>query len=97
VKILFRDITATRNGSLAPFIELVLNDISAINGVDVNFDGDGNVLEGEDVLDDEPNLNTHGIDDIPVDLDMRIKKIRSLVLRFNARKERKKFKSLVNI
>jgi hypothetical protein len=29
---------------------------------DVNFDENDNVLECEDVLDDEPNLNTCGID-----------------------------------
>jgi hypothetical protein len=69
VKILFRDITATGEGSWAPSIGLVPNDIGAINGVDVNFDEDNNVLEGEDILDDELNLNTHGIDDIPSDLD----------------------------
>jgi hypothetical protein len=73
VEILFRDITATREGSWAPSIGLVPNDIGAINGVDVNFDEDDNVLECEDVLDDEPNLNTHGIDDIPADLDKRDK------------------------
>jgi hypothetical protein len=48
---------------------LVPNNIGAINGVDVNFNEDVNVLESEDVLNDEPNLNTHGIDDIPTDLD----------------------------
>jgi hypothetical protein len=69
VKILFRDITATGEGSWAPSIGLVPNDIGAINGVDVNFDEDNNVLEGEDILDDELNLNTHGIEDIPSDLD----------------------------
>jgi hypothetical protein len=30
---------------------------------------DDNVVEGLDVLNDKPNLNTHGIDDIPADLD----------------------------
>jgi hypothetical protein len=70
---LFRDITATEDGSWATSIELVPNDISVINGVDVNFDEDDNILEGEDVLDDELNLNTHGIDDIPVNLDTRNK------------------------
>jgi hypothetical protein len=44
MKILFRDITATREGSWTPFIGLVPNDIGAINGVDVNFDEDDNVL-----------------------------------------------------
>jgi hypothetical protein len=69
VKILFKDITATGEGSWAPSIGLVPNDIGAVDGVDVNFDEDSNVLEGEDVLDDEPNLNAHGIDDISADLD----------------------------
>jgi hypothetical protein len=69
VEILFRDITAIGEGSWAPSVGLVPNDISAINGVDVNFNEDDNVLEGKDVLDDKQNLNTHGIDDIPTDLD----------------------------
>jgi hypothetical protein len=73
VKILFRDIIATGEGSWAPFIGLVPNDIGAISGVDVNFDEDDNVLEGEDILDDELNLNTHDIDDIPADLDTQDK------------------------
>jgi hypothetical protein len=33
------------------------------------LDENGNVVEGLDALDDESNLNTHGIDDIPADLD----------------------------
>jgi hypothetical protein len=70
---LFRDIIATGKESWAPSVGLVLNDIGAINGIDVNFDEDDNVLEGEDVLDDEQNLNTHGIDDIPANLDIRDK------------------------
>jgi hypothetical protein len=70
---LFRDITATGEGSWVPSIGLVPNDIGAINGIDVNFDEDDNVLEGEDVLGDEPKLNTYGIDDIPADLNTRDK------------------------
>jgi hypothetical protein len=69
VKILFRDITAIEEGYWTPSVGLVPNDIGSINGIDVNFDEDSNVLEGEDVLDDEPNRNTHGIEDIHVDLD----------------------------
>jgi hypothetical protein len=57
VEILFKDITVTREGSWTPSVGFVPKDIGTINGVDVNFDEDGNVLEGEDVLDDEPNLN----------------------------------------
>jgi hypothetical protein len=49
---------------------LVPNDVGVINGIDVNFDENGNVLEYEDVLDDEPNLNICGIDDIAVDLNI---------------------------
>jgi hypothetical protein len=70
VEILFRDITVIREESWASFVGLVPNDIGTINGIDVNFDEDNNVLKSEDVLDDEPNLNTYGIDDIPADLDM---------------------------
>jgi hypothetical protein len=69
VQILFRNISATKEESWAPFVGLVHNDIGATYSVDVNFDEDGNVLEGKDVLDDEPNLNTHGIDNIPSNLD----------------------------
>jgi hypothetical protein len=90
VKILFRDITATGEGSWAPSIGLVPNDIGAINGIDVNFDEDGNVLEGEDVLNDEPNLNTHGIDDIPANLDTQDKgnKKFGLAVQYKKKKER---------
>jgi hypothetical protein len=90
VEILFRDIIAIGEGSWAPSVGLVPNDISAINGVDVNFNEDDNVLEGKDVLDDKQNLNTHGIDDIPTDLD-------KFGLAVQCRKERKEFKLLVNI
>jgi hypothetical protein len=89
VEILFRDITATGEGSWAPSIGLVPNDIGAINGVDVNFDEDGNVLEGEDILDDEPNLNTYGIDDIPADLDTRDKGNKKFGLTVQCRKRKK--------
>jgi hypothetical protein len=89
VEILFRDITATGEGSWAPSIGLVPNDIGAINGVDVNFDEDGNVLEGEDILDDEPNLNTYGIDDIPADLDTRDKGNKKFGLMAQCRKRKK--------
>jgi hypothetical protein len=71
VKILFRDITATGEGSWAPSTRLVPNDIGAIDGNDVMLDQNDNVVEGLDALDDESNLNTHSIDDIPTDLDMQ--------------------------
>jgi hypothetical protein len=73
VEILFRDITATGEGSWAPFIGLVPNDIGVIDGADIMLNKDGNVVECLDVLNNEPNLNTHGIDDIPTDLDMQDK------------------------
>jgi hypothetical protein len=89
VEILFRDIIATREGSWAPFVGLVPNDICAINDVDINFDEDGNVLEGENVLDDEPNLNIYGIDDIPADLDMRDKENKKFGLVVQCKKRKK--------
>jgi hypothetical protein len=89
VKILFRNITATGEGSWAPSRGLVPNDIGTINGVNVNFDEDGNVLEGEDVLNDKPNLNTHGIDDIPADLDMRDKGNKKFGLMVQCKKKKK--------
>jgi hypothetical protein len=89
VKILFRDITATREGSWAPSIGLVPNDIGAINGVDVNFDKEDNVLEGEDILDDELNLNTHGIDNIPTDLDIRDKGNKKFGIAVQCKKRKK--------
>jgi hypothetical protein len=53
---------------------LVLNDIDAIVGVNVKLDEDDNaLLEGLCSLDEEPNLNTHGIDDIPAALDLDTK------------------------
>ncbi|XP_059436122.1 uncharacterized protein LOC132169049 [Corylus avellana] len=73
VEILFRDIIATRKGSWTPSIGLVSNDIGVIDSADEMFNEDDNVVEGLDVLDDEPNLNTHGIDNILADLDMRDK------------------------
>jgi hypothetical protein len=89
VKILFRDITVIVEGFWAPFIGLVSNDIGTINGVNVKFDKDDNVLKGEDVLDDEPNLNTHGIDNIHVDLDTQDKGNNKFDLAIQC-KERKK-------
>ena len=59
-------------------------------GVDVNFDEDNNVLEGEDVLDDELNLNTHGIDDIPADLDTRNKENKKFGLAVQCKKKKKR-------
>jgi hypothetical protein len=97
VEILFRDITATKEGSWAPSIGLVPNDIGVIDDADVIFDEDDNVVEGLDVLDDKSNLNTHGIEDIPADLDTRDKRNKKFGLAFNVRKEIKEFKSLVNI
>jgi hypothetical protein len=89
VDILFRNITATREGSWAPSIGLVPNDIGAINGVDVNFDEDDNILEVEDILDDELNLNTHGIDDIPTDLDTRDKGNKKFGIAVQCKKRKK--------
>jgi hypothetical protein len=89
VEILFRDITATGEGSWAPSIGLVPNDIGAINGVDVNFDEDNNVLESEDILDNELNLNTHGIDDIPADLDTRDKGNKKFDIAVQCKKRKK--------
>jgi hypothetical protein len=89
VKILFRDITATGEGSWAPSIGLVPNDIGAIDGIDVTVDEDDNVVEGVDVLDDEPNLNTHGIDDIPADLDTRDKGNKKFGLAVQCKKRKK--------
>ena len=48
-------------------------------------------------MDDEPNFNIHGIDDIPIDLDTQDKGNKKFSLAFNVRKERNEFKSLVNI
>ena len=87
MEILFRDITATREGSWAPSIGLVLNDIGVVDGVDVNFDEDSNVLE--DVLDDESNLNTHGLDDISANLDMRDKGNKKFGLAVQCKKRKK--------
>ncbi|XP_059431558.1 uncharacterized protein LOC132165070 [Corylus avellana] len=84
-----QDITTTREGSWAPSIGLVPNDIGAIDDVDVNFDEDDNVLEGEDVLDDEPNLNTHIIDDILADLDTQAKGNKKFGLAVQCKKRKK--------
>jgi hypothetical protein len=46
VEILFRDITATREGSWTPSVWLVPNDIGMVDDVNINFDEDSNVLEG---------------------------------------------------
>jgi hypothetical protein len=97
VKILFRDIIATREGSWTPFIGLVPNDISAIDCKDVMLDENGNVVEGLDVLDDESNLITHGIDDIPAYLDTCDKGNKKVGLTVQCKKERNEFKLLVNI
>ena len=89
VEILFRDITATGEGSWAPSIGLVPNDIDATDTADVMFDEDHNVVEGLNVLDDEPNLNTRGIDDIPADLDMRDKRNKKFGVAVQCNKRKK--------
>jgi hypothetical protein len=89
VEILFRDITTTGEGSWAPSIGLVPNDIDATDAVDVMFDEDDNVVESLNVLDDEPNLNTHGIDDILVDLDTRDKRNKKLGVAVQCNKRKK--------
>jgi hypothetical protein len=89
VEILFRDITATGKGFWAPSIGLVPNDIDAINGKDVMLDENGNVVEGLDALDDESNLNTHGIDDILADLNTRDKGNKKIDLTVQYKKRKK--------
>ncbi|XP_059442180.1 uncharacterized protein LOC132174560 [Corylus avellana] len=89
VEILFRDITATGEGSWAPSIGLVPNDIGFIDSAEVMLNEDDNVVEGLDVLDDEPNLNTHGIDDIPADLDTRDKGNKKFGLAVQCKKRKK--------
>jgi hypothetical protein len=89
VEILFRDITATREGSWTPSIGLVPNDISVIDDVDVMFDEDDNVVEGLDILDDEPNLNTRCIDDILANLDTRDKRNKKFGLVVQCKKRNK--------
>ncbi|XP_059461848.1 uncharacterized protein LOC132190827 [Corylus avellana] len=74
VKILFRDVTATGEESWALSIGLDPNDIGVIDTSEVMLDENDNIVEGLDVLDDERNLNTHGIDDNPADLDTRDKR-----------------------
>jgi hypothetical protein len=90
VEILFKDITATGEGSWAPSIGLVPNDIGVIHGKDTMLDENGNVVEGLDALDDESNLNTHGIDDIPADLDTRDKRQKKVGLIVQCKKRNKK-------
>jgi hypothetical protein len=89
VEILFIDITATEKGFWAPSIGLVSNDIDVIDGKNVLLDENGNVVEGLDPLDNESNLNTHGIDDIPADLDTRDKgnKKIGLIVQYKKRKK----------
>ena len=53
------------------------------------FDEDDNVVEGLDVLDDEPNLNTRDIDDIPTDLDMLDKRNKKFGLAVQCKKRKK--------
>jgi hypothetical protein len=89
VKILFRDIPATEKGSWAPSIELVLNDIDVIDGKDVMLDENGNVVEDLDALDDESNLNTHGIDDILADLDTQDKGNKKIDFTVQCKKRKK--------
>ena len=89
VEILFRDITATKEGSWAPSIGLVPNDIGAIDGKDVMLDENGNVVEGLDALDDESNLNTHGIDDIPANLNVWAKGNKKVGLTVQCKKRNK--------
>jgi hypothetical protein len=89
VKILFRDITATGEGSWAPSIGLVPNDIDVIDATDVMLEENYNVVEGLYVLDNEPNLNTHGIDDIPADLDTRDKRNKKFGLAVPCKKRKK--------
>jgi aryl carrier-like protein len=62
------------------------------------LDENGNAVEGLDVLDDESNLITHGIDDIPADLDMWDKENKKVGLAVQCKKKkRNEFKLLVNI
>ncbi|XP_059461867.1 uncharacterized protein LOC132190851 [Corylus avellana] len=89
VEILFRDITVTGEGSWAPSIGLVHNDIGVIDAADVMLDKDNNIVEGLDVLDDELNLNTHGIDDIPANLDTRDKRNKKFGLAVQYKKRKK--------
>ncbi|XP_059461791.1 uncharacterized protein LOC132190758 [Corylus avellana] len=89
VEILFRDIIATREGSWAPFIGLVPNDIGGIDAASIMLDEDDNVVEDLDVLDDEPNLNIHGIDNIPAGLDTRDKINKKFGLAVQCKKRRK--------
>jgi hypothetical protein len=53
------------------------------------LDENGNVVEGLDVLDDESNLNIHGIDDIPADLDTRGKRNKKIGLTVQCKKRKK--------
>ena len=89
VEILFTDITVTGEGSWVPSIGLVPNDIGAINGKDVMLDENGNAVEGLDALDDESNLNTHDIDDIPTYLDTQDKGNKKVGLTVQCKKRKK--------
>jgi hypothetical protein len=89
VEILFRDITTTREGSWAPSIGLVPNEIGVMDDADVMFDEDDNVVKGLDVLDDEPSLNTRGIDDILADLDTWDKRNKKFGLAVQCKKGKK--------
>ena len=86
---MLRDITAIGEGSWAPSIGLVPNDIGAIDGKDVMLDENGNLVEGLDALDDESNLNTHDIDDILADLDTRDKGNKSVGFTVQSKKRKK--------
>jgi hypothetical protein len=89
VKILFRDITTTGKGSWAQSIGLVPSDIGATDGKDIMLDENGNVVEGLDAFDDKSNLNTHGINDIPTDLDTRDKGNKKVGLTVQCKKRKK--------
>jgi hypothetical protein len=54
------------------------------------LDENGNAVEGLDVLDDESNLITHGINDIPADLDMWDKENKKVGLAVQCKKKKKK-------
>jgi hypothetical protein len=68
---------------------LVPNDIDATDTADVMFDEDDNVVESLNVLDDEPNLNTHDIDDILIDLDTQDKRNKKLGVAVQCNKRKK--------
>jgi hypothetical protein len=89
VEILFKDITVTGEGSWAPSIGLVPNDIDIIDATYIMLEENDNVVEGLYVLDDQPNLNTYGIDDIPADLDTRNKRNKKFSLVVQCKKRKK--------